>query len=502
MRKVRNYHWKNVVANQKARTELMFIPRTLEDLVYIVHKAEKNNKRIRALGSSHSWSDVAVTDHYLVKTHKISGFLKLDKRQLKSSVNSDGLVEVKGGTSVRDFNKGLDKRKRAIINMGGIDHQTLAGAISTSTHGSGRNLPSLPGMVKSVTIVTEGGAVKQIEPTDGITDPAKFNRNNVELIQDDQTFYSVVVGFGAMGVVYSFIVETRPEYWIRETRKIYKWPQVKQWILSGDIHYKKDSLNGGADNKKELRAVFVRVNPYVVKDNKERSAMLIEHEELTKKPARRTIGQRTRVIWSSILGGIPIITPAIILASMKLNPKGIPNNIESSFKSSQDKEYTARAHKVLFLGQIQMKEKGIDTEFAFPSQNNQKLVDVMEDLFNEATIMEEKYDKKIYHSSPVGMRWVMSSPHYMSPEYKQDVVYIDTPNHSRTHGMQTVLNHYQEIQFKHGGIPHWGKVHNMVSEDYLKEFRQKDCFKKWREIFRKFNTLGTFDNVFTKRMGM
>ena len=499
MRKRRNFHWKNVVNNQSSRTEILFKPKSMNDLVEIVKKAKSKGKRIRAIGSSHSWSDVAKTDQYMVNTHKLNAVLKIDRRSLKNPNQKEELIHVEAGMSINKFNKVLDRRKRAIINMGGVDHQTLAGAVSTSTHGSGLKLPSLPGMVESILLVTETGLKQRIEPTNGITNPNKHSELGIKLIQDDDTFYSVVVGFGTMGLVYSFIIKTRPFYYITESRSMHKWKDVKEWIKDGSIHYERKALRKNPPEKKELRAVFVRVNPFIVNNNSDHSVMIIEHQELKGKPGWRTIGERTRVIWSSVLGSFSIVTHAIFLLMEKW-PHKIPGNIESSFKTSKDKEYTARAHKVLFLGQVQMKEKGIDAEFAFPADNPTLLVNVVDDLIKEANEMSQRAHNKLYHNAPIGMRWVQQSKFYMSPEFGKDVVYIDTPNHSQTTGMKEIMDRYQLVQFKHGGIPHWGKVHNKVESSYIDNLRTWPHFNKWHAVYKRYNSSGMFNNPFTTRM--
>ena len=69
------------------------------------------------------------------------------------------------------MNAYLDGRGLALSNMGGYDHQTIAGVISTSTHGSGITFGPLNDFVRSLDIVAAGGVVYRIEPSDGPTDP-------------------------------------------------------------------------------------------------------------------------------------------------------------------------------------------------------------------------------------------------------------------------------------------------------------------------------------------
>ncbi len=102
--------------------------------------------------------------------------------------------------------------------MGGIDHQTLAGAIATGTHGSGIELPPIHGMVKSMVLVAGDGNTYRIEPTNGVSDPALFNEAGITLVQNDDDFYSALVSLGSMGIIYSFILEVMESYWLEEKK--------------------------------------------------------------------------------------------------------------------------------------------------------------------------------------------------------------------------------------------------------------------------------------------
>ena len=53
------------------------------------------------------------------------------------------LVQVEAGITIRHLNNELDKLDLSVINLGGIDHQTIAGAIATATHGSGIGLQAI-----------------------------------------------------------------------------------------------------------------------------------------------------------------------------------------------------------------------------------------------------------------------------------------------------------------------------------------------------------------------
>jgi FAD binding domain len=147
--------------------------------------------------------------------------------------NNHALIEMEAGITIHDLNKMLEQRDLGLMNMGGYDGQTIIGATSTSTHGSGITLPPFPDMVCSLVLATtgrwngpttggkeptDGVYFYRIEPKNGITDPAKYKDPLVQLIQDDDCFYSAICSMGCFGVIYSVVFEVMQMYWLEETR--------------------------------------------------------------------------------------------------------------------------------------------------------------------------------------------------------------------------------------------------------------------------------------------
>ena len=269
------------------------IPKDLGDLVELVKRAEKESKRIRAVGSGHSFSDVAVSETYLVDLKKIDALLPLDKESLKLNYRDLDLVQAESGITVQKFNKKMDRRGLCVKNMGGIDNQTLAGALSTGTHGTGLDLPSFPGMVRSMVLVTHQGQCLRIEPKAGITDPLKHNEPGITLKQDDTLFYSAILSLGCFGIIYSLVLEMEKMYYLEETKKCYDWSDVKPKLEDRSLFYEVDGTT-------PIRGVMVQVNPYE-NDNEDHTCIVVRHRLLNTRP-HRTIGDATRNWISSILG--------------------------------------------------------------------------------------------------------------------------------------------------------------------------------------------------------
>ncbi|SRR6266849_2614183 len=235
MKSERRKKWKNHDGNQSAFPLRQYQPGSLEDIVTIIREAEALRLTVRPIGSSHSWSDVCVTPDFMVLPFGINKTLTLDRSLLRSTADPSELVEVESGIRLRELNEFLDQRGLALPNMGGYDGQTIVGVISTSTHGSGLTFGPLPEIVQSMDIVASAGNVYRIEPSDGITDAAAYhNRYPGRILkQDDKWFRAVLVSMGCMGVIYSVIIKVVPKFWLKETRSLTTWENIKPELHRG-----------------------------------------------------------------------------------------------------------------------------------------------------------------------------------------------------------------------------------------------------------------------------
>jgi FAD/FMN-containing dehydrogenase len=130
--------WRNTSGDQECHPRRIEHPKTTKELVGLVREAERAGTKVRAVGAGHAWSDVALTDGLLIETDAMSGLLDLDDGTLRrGGLEGRSLVRVLAGTRIRELNALLDARGLGLRNMGGYDAQSIAGVISTSTHGSG-----------------------------------------------------------------------------------------------------------------------------------------------------------------------------------------------------------------------------------------------------------------------------------------------------------------------------------------------------------------------------
>ena len=153
-------------------------------------EAVAGSRRIKALGSRHSFNRVGDTDG----THLLLDALP-QEIELDSSRRS---VRVSGGISYGTLCRALEESGFAIHNLASLPHISVAGAIQTGTHGSGVNNPSLADAVERVDLVRASGEQVSLSREDG------------------DEFLASVVGLGALGIVTGLELSVRPSFRMRQ----------------------------------------------------------------------------------------------------------------------------------------------------------------------------------------------------------------------------------------------------------------------------------------------
>ncbi|MEV4533214.1 D-arabinono-1,4-lactone oxidase [Asanoa sp. NPDC049518] len=168
-------HWRNWAGNQQA-TARETRPGGLDELSAIVTGAAAAGERVKPVGSGHSFTDIAVTDGIRIDLAALPGRVDVDREHRR--------VTVPAGMTLATLNALLSTHGLALPNLGDIDAQTIAGAISTGTHGTGAAYGCLSTFVGGLTLVTGTGEVLRC---DEHTNP--------------EVFSAARVGLGALGVL-------------------------------------------------------------------------------------------------------------------------------------------------------------------------------------------------------------------------------------------------------------------------------------------------------------
>ncbi len=192
-----------------------------ENLKWLVGRAETKGFRLHALGGGWSLSNVGMTQDYLVNTKQLRLMFSISKDRLvaKYPGKASNLRLVQCGNSITRLNRKLREEKKSIKTSGSSNGQTIAGALSTGTHGSAFNFGAVQEFVIGIHLIV--GATRHIwleRKSYPVTKPDFAKKLGAELIRNDQLFNAALVSFGSFGFIHSVMIETDPLFLLEAHR--------------------------------------------------------------------------------------------------------------------------------------------------------------------------------------------------------------------------------------------------------------------------------------------
>lgn len=177
--------WRNWGRSETSHPLIVARAESVDDVVAVVQLARDRGLKIRPIGAGHSFTGIAATDGIQLDVSAIDGVLAVDGNR----------VTLGAGTNLYQLPALLRPHALALTNMGDVDRQTIAGATSTGTHGTGAAFGGLATQIRAVTLVTADGSILRVSENE-----------NAELLP------AVALGLGALGVLVDITIECVPAF--------------------------------------------------------------------------------------------------------------------------------------------------------------------------------------------------------------------------------------------------------------------------------------------------
>jgi L-gulonolactone oxidase len=427
--------WRNWGRSVTAHPQTVAEPRTEQDVVDLVTAAAQSGRTIRPVGSGHSFTPIAATDSIQLRLDQLRGLIDVDA--------TTGDVTLGAGTRLADLPALLAPHRLAMENMGDIDRQTVAGAISTGTHGTGARVTGLAGPVAGLRLVLADGTVADVDAT-----------------HRPELFAAARLGLGAFGVITRVRLRCVPEF-----------------LLAADEHPEPlpDLL---ADFGSRIAAV----------DHLE--FYLFPHTDtaLVKQNARLPAGATARPLprWRALLDD-EITSNGVFAATCALGtavPRLVPLINTMAARAVSRRHYTDRS-PVMFTSPRRVRfremEYGIDLE-ALPTAL--------------ARIRNLIADRGWRISFPLEIRVAAADDIPLSTAYGRPTAYIAVHRFVAEPFAGYFLA-VERILLRHGGRPHWGKLHTL---DAARLRPRYPLFDQVLAVRREVDPRGLFRNAYLDRI--
>lgn len=358
--------------------------------------------RVKAIGSGHSFSSISAAPDVLLDLSELN--------RVRQADSATGLVTVEAGLSLHHFSPWLWRAGLSLTSLGDIDRQTIAGAVSTGTHGTGLAFGSISSQVRGLELVLADGSV--------VTCSA---------LERPDLFAAARVGLGAFGVITAVTLQCVPAFPLRAIERPAPLAEALE-LLTAPVQQ--------ADHLEFFW--FPHTETVLLKSNQR-----LPPGTPTAPPPR----------WRALVDDELVANGALGLVSW--TGAAMPNLIRStnrfctqffSHRSYIDRSYRvfASRRRVVFR----------ETEFGVP-------IDALPAVFTEINSWLERPGHEI--GFPLEIRVGAAEESWLSMAYGRRTAWISAQTHHKQ-PYEPLLRTVGEICRAYQGRPHWGKIHYLGAE--------------------------------------
>lgn len=409
--------WRNWGRNVSAAPLRVEQPASEEALRRCVGRAAAAGQRIKAVGAGHSFTDIAATEGLQVDLRKLQGLIAVDPKRAR--------VRLRAGTQLHRVPALLEPFGLAMPNLGDIDRQTIAGAISTGTHGTGAGFGGLATQVAALTLVQPDGGLLTVG-------------------EDDPLLPAAALSLGALGIISDVTLQCVPAFVLQAEERSEPLPAV---------------LDGMADRVKTTDHFefywFPHTGRAATKANTrlpgtaQRNALNPVGRWMDETLLSNTIFRATCAAGYSV----PAVIPAVNQAAARLLGG-------RSYSDASARVFTQR-RTVRFR----------EMEYAVPAER-------LPGAFAALRALIEEHGWRI--SFPVEVRWAAADDRWLSTAYGRDTAYLAVHRYFRE-DFRNYFDAVEDVLLAHGGRPHWGKLHSLDAGTLAERYPRFGDFRAVRD---------------------
>lgn len=425
--------WTNWGGTASCRPAEVEHPASEEEIVAALKRAAAGGERVKVPGSGHSFTDIACTGGRMLLLDRYKGVLDVDT-QAKT-------ITVEAGLTIWELADVLAKNGLAFPNLGDIGYQTISGAISTATHGTGHRLGGLATQVKALRIVLADGTALDLSAD-----------------ADPEAFKAAQVSLGALGVISTVTLQCVPSFTLHAVEGPGKLDEVLATFdrdAEGNDHYEFYWFP-------YTDACLVKVNNCTDAEPRPKGRVRAWFED--------------ELVGNSVFG----------LASrvMRARPGWIPRINGIVGKAISRTEYSDRSDRVFTSPR---RVRFVEMEYAIPLAS---AVHAVREV--RRVVQEKRFDV----SFPIECRVAAPDDIFLSTAYGRPTAYIAV---HMFQGMayEPYFREVEAIMRPLGGRPHWGKLHY---QDHRSLRESYPAWGRFAAVRARLDPQGRFANAYLDRV--
>lgn len=411
-------------------------PTGVDEVAALVARAADEGSTVKAVGAGHSFSPVALAPGMQLDMSGMRGLVAVDTETRR--------VTLRAGTHLHELHGLLADHGLAMANLGDVDRQTISGATSTGTHGTGGRFGGISTQIVSATLVAGSGEVITVDAA-------------------DPELGAVALGLGALGIVVELTLQCVPAFSIR----------AQEYPLDVD-----DAIDGFLDRVASQDHHEFYWFPHT------RCTLAKSNTRLHGQVERSGAGSMRRYIDDELLSNGAF---RVMCAMGARVPAVVPTLSQVSGRVLSARTFTDRSDKVFISSRtVRFREM----EYALP-------LEAVPDALREVRTMIERTGYRV--SFPIEVRAAAADDLMLSTASGRASGYIAV---HRYHGDDAAdsaayFADVEAIMVAHGGRPHWGKMHTRDA-GYLRSVYPR--FDEFIAVRERFDPLRVFTNPYLERV--
>lgn len=411
--------WRNWGRSESVRPQRVEFPRSIAAVQRAVVAAAAQRMPLKAVGAGHSFTGIAVAPGVLLELRDLSGLVSVDVERSR--------VTLLAGTRLHQVPGLLAPYGLAMENLGDIDRQSISGAISTGTHGTGSRFGGIAAQVVGATLVTAAGELLHVD-----------EQENADLLP------AVALGLGALGILVEVTLQCVPAFVLHAVEQ----PEALESVL---------------DNLDDRVAAADHFEFYWFPHTDR--AMTKTNTRLPESAPRHPLSPVGKWIDDTLVGsGLH----QVACSTGRMIPALVPPINRVSAKVWGDREFTDASARVFATSRsVRFREM----EYALPVENVRPAFEALRALVDE---------RGWRIGFPVEVRFAAADDRWLSTAHGRASGYIALHRYWREDPTE-YFGAAEEILLGYGGRPHWGKMHSLGADVLRDRYPRFDDFVALRD---------------------
>jgi FAD-linked oxidoreductase len=427
--------WRNWGRTESVKPVRVERPSSAEAVQRAVQAATRQGHRVKAVGAGHSFTGIALAPGVMIELDDLQGVLEVDSER--------GRVTLAAGTRLHRLPELLRPYGLALQNMGDIDRQTVAGATSTGTHGTGGRFGGLATQITGARLVSGDGQLLTVDET-----------QNADLLP------AVRLGLGALGILVDITIQCVPAYLLQAVER----PEPLEEVLEAYLRRSAEADHFEFYWFPHTATALTKTNTRLPIDAR-----------------REPLGRFGRWVDDELLANgvyrgvcaVGTVAPAIIPPFSRLAQKVTGN-----------RTFTDLSPRVFVT------DRGVrfrEMEYAIPRE-------AVPEALRDVRALIERRGWRI--SFPIEVRSAAADENWLSTAYGRESGYIAVHRYFRENP-EEYFRAVEQIMMAHDGRPHWGKVHYRDAASLRTAYPRFDDFLDVRD---RLDPLRVFSNPYLSRV--